>query len=145
MFTFRLSRRTNANDQVPEVPLPEDATVLVVDHEADDRAFAVRVLRAHGYHVLEAITAAHAVDLAARQHQAPILILLTNVILPDATGHMLAEQIISMYPQTVVVFMSNEDSLDDADDILLEPHHMFVHKPLVLATLASTVQEIIGY
>lgn len=85
--------------------------VLVVDDEAPVRQLAARVLRRHGYTVLEAEDAPSALERV--EAAGPIGLLLTDVVLPGMKGDELARTLREKDPALAVVFMSGyeEDEL----------------------------------
>ena len=66
----------------PEQPLPESAHVLLVEDNADMRAFLTRLLRADGWHVTAVADAAAALRMSAP----PPDLLLSDVMLPGTDG-----------------------------------------------------------
>lgn len=69
---------------MPEPEFPP-ATILVVENEEDVRELARDVLEMNGHRVLEALDVADAVRLA-QSHPGPIDLLITDVMMPGATG-----------------------------------------------------------
>ncbi len=81
------------------------ATILLVEDEAALRELARRILAGSGHHVLEAAGPRHALELA-ENHDGPIDLLLSDVIMPEMHGHRLAERIRESRPQIAVLLMS---------------------------------------
>ncbi|MFI1990998.1 PAS domain S-box protein [Actinoplanes sp. NPDC020271] len=101
-------------------------TVLLVDDEEGVRESTARVLTRHGYHVLTAADGQQALNLA-RQHEANIDILLTDMIMPNMHGAELAEHVTALIPTIQVIYMSgyaeplvNTRHADDQSIYLLE-------------------------
>jgi two-component system KDP operon response regulator KdpE len=99
--------------------------VLVIEDEADMRTFARIALAAHGYHMIEASTAADGIEQATRHH--PDLVLL-DLGLPDADGSEVTRRLRewSTVPILVISARGSEDAkvkaLDDgADDYMTKP------------------------
>jgi CheY-like chemotaxis protein len=88
------------------------ATILVVDDNHDIRSFAKLFLERAGYAV---ITASDGVDglRCFEQHQsnlklAPIMLLLTDVTMPNMNGMELVSKVLGIDPQLAVLFMSGD-------------------------------------
>jgi CheY-like chemotaxis protein len=81
------------------------ATVLIVEDEDEVRAFARDVLEMGGYAVLEAASAARALEVG-ETHPAAIDLLLTDVLMPGMTGPELARRLRARRPALRVLCMS---------------------------------------
>lgn len=91
----------------PAAPSPAAdgrTTVLVVDDESPVRRLVGRILRADGYHVLEARGPAEAVAAAAGADT--IHLLVTDVIMPGMSGVELSERLTRDRPQLRTLFMT---------------------------------------
>jgi two-component system, cell cycle sensor histidine kinase and response regulator CckA len=117
-------------------------TVLVVEDELAVRIFAVRVLREHGYTVLEASTSVEAFQLA-HEYAGNIDLLLTDVVMPQTGGKALAEQLTAQYPTIKVLFMSGYADNAIVHHGLLETGIAFLHKPFSPAALLRKVREVL--
>lgn len=80
-------------------------TVLVVEDEEEVRALARDVLEMHGYTVLEALDVADATRLA-ETHPGSIDLLVTDVMMPGASGPELARRLRAHRPGLRVLCMS---------------------------------------
>ena len=89
---------------MPEPEFPP-ATILVVEDEEDVRELARDVLEMNGHRVLEALDVADAVRLA-QSHPGPIDLLITDVMMPGATGPELAGRVRAHRPGLHVLCMS---------------------------------------
>jgi len=89
---------------MPELGLPP-ATILLVEDEEEVRALARDVLEMNGYRVLEALDVADATRLA-QTHAGPIDLLITDVMMPGATGPELARRLRTHRPGLRVLCMS---------------------------------------
>lgn len=133
-------RYETANLAVATVAPMGTETVLLVEDEAAVRALAARVLRGHGYTVLEAAHGAEALRLAAQADPAPIHLLLTDVIMPHMSGPQVAAQIGARYPGIKVIFMSGHSETMLVNQGRLEQEHHLLHKPFSPAQLAQLVR-----
>ncbi|HZV06945.1 MAG TPA: response regulator [Gemmataceae bacterium] len=117
-------------------------TVLLVEDDDGVRALTRTILERSGYRVLEARNGGEAL-LLCEQHQGPIHLLVSDVIMPQMSGGQLAERLASLLPTMKVLFMSGYT--DDA--ILhhgsLEAEAPFLHKPFSPEALAQKVREVL--
>ncbi len=118
-------------------------TVLLVEDQPDVRSLAKEVLAESGYCVIEASCGREALELAG-QHNGPIHLLLTDVVMPGMTGKDLAERLIALRPQTKVLFMSGYTENVIAHRGALKRGIAFVPKPLTPETLMTKVRETLG-
>jgi CheY-like chemotaxis protein len=115
-------------------------TILLVEDEPQIRRVAVEVLSVLGYEVHEASNGVEAVELAA-ELDAPIHLLLTDVVMPKMNGRELADNLKSSNPEAAVLFMSGyTDDIIAREGILEEDVH-FLGKPFTPRTLATKVRE----
>ncbi|HET7876662.1 MAG TPA: response regulator [Methylomirabilota bacterium] len=119
-------------------------TVLIVDDEPDVRALARDILVAKEFDVLEAGDAEEALRVAAR-HAGPIPLLLTDVVMPGASGPELARRLQELRKETKVVFMSGFTAEVIGDFGVLESGVPFVCKPFSPEMLARKVREALDY
>jgi PAS domain S-box-containing protein len=120
-------------------PIEEQKTVLVVEDDANVRMLAVRVLASYGYHVLEAANGQEALRLG-REHEGPIDVLITDVVMPQMNGRELVEKLHQDRPSTAILYMSGY-----ADDALptqggLPADTIFLAKPFTVEGLIRKVQ-----
>lgn len=87
-------------------------TVLIVEDEDEVRAFARDVLVMGGYAVLEAPSAARALDVG-EAHSAAIDLLITDVVMPGMTGPELARRLRARRPALRVLCMSGYPESED--------------------------------
>jgi CheY-like chemotaxis protein len=117
-------------------------TVLLVEDEAGVRALTRRVLIGCGYTVLEAADGNKAIRMAA-DYRGAIHLLVTDVVMPEAGGRVVAEQVTVLHPGMRVLFVSGYT--DDAvirHGVLREGVN-FLQKPFSLVTLAIKVREVL--
>ena len=118
-------------------------TVLLVEDEEAVRTLARQVLELGGYTVLEASHGKEALQLS-EQGQAPIHLLLTDVIMPGGmNGPELAEQLKPLYPDLKVLFMSGytNDAISRYEMVGGGLH--FLQKPFIPRILLQKVHEIL--
>jgi CheY-like chemotaxis protein len=125
-------------------PLPRGSeTVLLVEDEAPVRALAARMLRSHGYTILEAANGTEALELAASQASAGLTLLLTDLMMPQIDGIELALKLRGQLPALRVLLMSGSIDHEMAVGGLSAQDHAFIQKPFTTATLVRKVREVI--
>ena len=77
----------------------------------------------------------------ARQHQGPIPLLLTDVVMPGMNGREVAERLRQIYPQIRVIFMSGHSGRILTETDKLDPSIVYLQKPFTLAQLAAVLQR----
>jgi PAS domain S-box-containing protein len=122
-------------------PRAGSQTVLVVEDQDGLREVAKRLLQRQGYTVLAAADAAEAVRLF-EQHPS-IDVLLTDVVMPGASGPELTRQLIAQRPALKVIYMSGytEDAI--LRHGVLKPGIAFLHKPFTSETLGRKIRDVL--
>jgi CheY-like chemotaxis protein len=82
-------------------------TILVVDDNLDIRAFAKRFLETAGWTVVTAADGAEGLRFYT-EHQSTIVLLLTDVVMPNINGFELADRVLRMDSQLPVLLMSGD-------------------------------------
>ena len=120
--------------------MPE--TILVVDDKAPVRGLVRIILQMHGYTVLEASRGMDALQIC-QQHEGPIHLLLTDVMMPEMNGQELAERVTTLHPHTRVLYMSGY--IDPLITLVgLRAEIAFIQKPFTVDALAHKVREVLG-
>jgi DNA-binding NtrC family response regulator len=114
---------------------------LLVEDEDQVRAIVEQVLRRRGYRVLCARDAREAI-LVAEEHSGEIDLLLTDVIMPHASGRELADQLLVKHPSMRVIYMSGY-----TDTVVLD-HGVgssvaFLQKPVTPQMLNRKVRAVL--
>ena len=119
-----------------------DETVLIVEDEGAVRRAATRVLRAAGYQVLSAASGEEALALCER-YNAPIDLLLSDVVMPGMSGRELADELGRRYPNLAVLFTSG--FTDDAitHHGVLAPGTQLISKPFAITDLTRKIRAIL--
>lgn len=117
-------------------------TVLVVEDQPAVRRLTGMILEEHGYHVLEAATAADALVLAS-QHAGLIHLLLTDIMMPGMNGRQLAERLKPLRPEMKVLYTSGGGRDPITNRGVLDPGEAYIPKPFLPETLAAKVREVL--
>jgi CheY-like chemotaxis protein len=83
-------------------------TILVVDDNSDIRTFAKRLLETAGWSVVTAANGEEGLRFY-QEHQSSIVLLLTDVMMPNINGLDLAHRVRGINSQLPVLLMSGED------------------------------------
>ncbi|HEU4383840.1 MAG TPA: PAS domain-containing protein [Anaeromyxobacteraceae bacterium] len=132
----------------PPEPLPSppdhrgSETVLLVEDAPAVRELAARALAEAGYRVLQARNAREALQ-AADAEKGPLHLLLTDVVMPEMGGQMLARALKQARPATRVLYVSGyaEDAI--VHQGVLEPGVSFLGKPFTPTTLLEKVRQVL--
>jgi CheY-like chemotaxis protein len=115
-------------------------TILAVD---DDRAVLGMldvVLRGAGYRVLTADGGWNAVRVY-QDHAQPVDLLLTDVIMPDLTGPVVAQRLRSQQPDLPVLFLSGFHDADLVQRFVASKGFTLLPKPFTVDALLRVVRE----
>ena len=125
-------------------PLPRGTeTLLVVEDEPAVRHLARDVLEAQGYEVLRAANGLHAMFVAREHKGSPIRLVITDVIMPQMGGKLMAEWLKATHPNLKILFTSGYMDDTIAHHGVLEPAVAFLPKPYTPATLTRKVREML--
>jgi two-component system cell cycle sensor histidine kinase/response regulator CckA len=132
-----------SSDAPPPVARPRAGgqTVLVVEDADGLRELIRRLLQRHGYTVLVAANADEALRLF-EQH-ASIDLLLTDVVMPGASGPELTRHLLERRPALKVLYMSGYTEEAIVQHGVLNPGIAFLHKPFTSDTLGRKIREVL--
>ncbi len=142
--TFKIYFPRVEEDVAAVIPQPETPlrkcweTILLVEDDEALRQLAHTLLAGQGYRVLEAKTGGAALAIA-RDHADPIHLVVTDVVLPDATGIELAAQVKQHRPDLGVLYMSGYPGELLSHHGVLDPGIALLPKPFTKAALLSRV------
>ncbi|MCC6991318.1 MAG: response regulator, partial [Acidobacteria bacterium] len=117
-------------------------TVLVVDDAEALRELMMKTLQRQGYTVLVAASAAEALRLF--EAHGTIDVLLTDVVMPGASGPELTADLLARRPGLKVIYMSGytEDAI--VHHGVLKTGIAFLHKPFTASALGDKIREVLG-
>ena len=133
------AQETRSEAKVAE-PSGGQETVLLVEDEPAVLRFARRVLEGAGYRVLAAASPAEALRLA-QEPGAPLDALVTDVIMPDMNGVVLAERVRQLHPKVRCLFMSGYAEEVISRQGTIDPAVQFLPKPFTLQELKRKLRE----
>jgi CheY-like chemotaxis protein len=125
-------------EQNGEIGAEGNETILVVEDDAEVRAYLSEALRNLNYSVFTAPNMETGLDVLRKQGR--IDLLLTDIVMPGGNGRELATQAVALRPNVQVLFMTgysrnavvHQGRLDEGVDLL--------HKPVSQAELATRVR-----
>ena len=133
-----------AADPAPTGPLPHGTeTLLVVEDEPALRQLAHGVLTTHGYEVLVATNGQDGLRVAREHQGSPIRLAVTDVIMPQMGGKVMADWLKATYPDIKVLFTSGYTDDAIVQHGVLDPGVAFLPKPYSPATLTRKVREML--
>ncbi len=127
---------------VEDVPRGRGETILLVE---DDRVLLdmTRVMLTQlGYTVLDALSPRDGLALV-RNHEGPVHVLMTDVVMPEMNGKELAAMVQDMRPEVKVLFMSGYTANVIAHHGVLDPGVAFIQKPFGLRDLALRLRQVL--
>ena len=139
--------RATAAAQPPAAPqarAPEmtrgSETILIAEDEPTILNLAERVLARYGYSVLKAKSPQQAIEIT-REHEGPIDLLITDIVMPEMNGKDLYDQIVSMRPGVRAIFMSGYTANAITHQGVLQDGVLFLQKPFRAHELLASVRE----
>jgi two-component system, cell cycle sensor histidine kinase and response regulator CckA len=117
-------------------------TILLVEDEAALREITCEYLQSRGYNVLSASSGLQALEIC-RAHDAPIHILMTDIIMPGIQGPELVKSALNMRPQMRVIYVSGytDRGLELAST---DKNAVLLRKPYSLSDLGQTIRSTTG-
>ncbi|HWZ43727.1 MAG TPA: response regulator, partial [Candidatus Saccharimonadales bacterium] len=116
-------------------------TVLLVEDEDGLRSITKEFLESIGYKVMESRNGGEAIDLMLK-YQAPIHVLLTDLVMPGMHGSEVAIRLKQAHPRAKVILMSGYSNRA----VQLEKigaDSLFLQKPFPLTTLAQKIRSLL--
>jgi PAS domain S-box-containing protein len=117
-------------------------TVLLVEDEDVLRTLLAKFLRLHGYTVLEARHGGEAL-LICEQHQGPIHLMVTDVVMPRMSGRVLADRLTPLRPEMKVLYMSGYTEDEVVQRGVAEQAVAFLQKPFKPIDLVHQVHTLL--
>ena len=117
-------------------------TILLVDDEPAIRGLMRRMLEGQGYQLLEAGNGKDGIEIAAEYEQ-PIHLVVTDVVMPYASGFDLVRDLVASHPETKVLYISGcaSDSVAVRGG-LKESDEAFLKKPFTQTELLQKIRDV---
>ena len=135
----RLKLEKKKKDRKAEA-LTGSETILIVEDDEMVRKFAERVLKGFGYRVLIAANGEEAVRIAG-EHEEPIHLMLTDVVMPGMSGQDLENKFKASKPGIKVLYMSGYTDDAIVHHGILDKGKVFLQKPFTTDALGRKVKE----
>lgn len=116
--------------------------VLVVDDDEVIGEIAELALRGDGYTVMRTSSGAEALKLAREQNE-KFDLLITDVVMPGMSGRELADKMIDLFPEIVVLYLSGYTDDAVVRHGLLRAEVNFLQKPFTPRMLANKLQDLL--
>lgn len=130
------------------MPSPENANhaspILVVDDDPQVLRLIGEVLRGAGYDVLLADGGWNAIQTFESAALPPDL-LVTDVIMPDLTGPVLAARLRKLRPDLKVLFISGFHDTELVQRFVREQGFALLHKPFTSEGLLRTIEQSLSH
>jgi two-component system, cell cycle sensor histidine kinase and response regulator CckA len=117
-------------------------TIVLVEDDESVRNLVRMMLESKGYHVLSAEGAEEAERLCA-ERAGDVDMLLSDVVMPEVNGRVLAERLSAITPSLRVLFMSGYSDEAVYRHGEISPDAAFIEKPFTDRTLARKVREVL--
>ncbi len=117
-------------------------TILLVEDEEAVRLLSRALLERQGYRVIEAADADQAIRLAVSE-DAPIDLLVTDVVMPGQSGPELFEYLAPLRPQMQVLYVSGYTGEAMVTRGVLQAGSAFLQKPFTATGLSTKVRELL--
>jgi signal transduction histidine kinase len=118
-------------------------TVLLVEDEPSVRHLARSVLEAQGYNVLQAINGKEGLRVIREFKGPAIRLVITDVVMPQMGGKVMAEWLKVTYPDIKALFTSGYTDEAITQHDVLDSGVAFLPKPYTPAALARKVREML--
>ncbi|MEK6814630.1 MAG: ATP-binding protein [Nitrospirota bacterium] len=132
-----------AGRKEPALEKGGNETVLLVEDDPAVRAFSAKSLRQHGYTVLEAADGEGALAVCD-EHEGPIHLMVTDVVMPGMSGRELAEHLARVCPNVRVLYVSGYTDNAIVHHGVLDAGVAFLQKPFSAGGLLRKVMETLG-
>lgn len=118
-------------------------TVLIVEDDDSLRKLTRTFLKQNGYKVLEAENGEDALRIS-KEHEGPIELMITDVVMPKMSGKETAERLQPLYPQMKVLYMSGYTDDAIVHHGVLAPGLNFLGKPFSPKALLRKVRMVLN-
>jgi CheY-like chemotaxis protein len=147
IFKIYFPRVDEPSDSVKAPPSKENKssaseTVLLVEDSDSLRDVTKEFLGMAGYSVCDFGNGSEALSFA-REHNGPIHLLLTDVVMPGMSGRELARDLVHLHPETRVLFISGYSANAIHHQGVLDDDVNLLPKPFTRSSLMQKVRELL--
>lgn len=121
----------------------EAPTILAVDDDGAVLSLLGKALSQAGYRVMLADGGRSAIEKFEACTD-PVHLLVTDVVMPDLTGPVVAERLTSQQPGLPVLFISGFHDADMVQRFVTAKGFTLLAKPFTIESLLRTVRECLG-
>jgi PAS domain S-box-containing protein len=145
MYFPRIHRTENQEERADEgvmVEVEHNEAILIVEDDADVRAYLAELLQGLNYGVITTSTAQAALKML-QENKARVDLLLTDVVMPRMNGRELARRAQALRPGLPVLHMTGYSRNALTQQGRLEPGVVLLQKPISQSQLATRVRELL--
>ena len=116
--------------------------IMVVDDEPEVRKLVAAMLNQFGYAAITADSGERALALY-KKHNAPIDLLVADVVSPGMSGPMLADKLTALQPGLKVLYISGYDHTNVVQKYVVEKGHALLPKPFTMKQMEDKLAEVL--
>jgi PAS domain S-box-containing protein len=132
-----------SRELAPEAPRGRE-TILLAEDQDDVRSTLARLLRSHGYAVVDTANGADALGKIERGEMPPFQLLITDLVMPEIGGEALVAAIRPMFPDVPVLVISGFDQQGSLRRMYERGHATaFLEKPFEGQPMLKLVRELL--
>ena len=120
----------------------QNISILIVDDEPLSAIILHEFLRAFNYNVITAHSGPEALD---KFKEISIDILLTDIMMPGMSGLDLAEKVIELYPNTIMLALTAASSIENAVQFMKIGGFDYLRKPFDANNMKKAIQQAISH
>jgi PAS domain S-box-containing protein len=117
-------------------------TILLVEDDNPLREMARKMLEDLGYAVVDSASPFEAIR-AAERLEGPIALLITDLLMPELNGRVLAQTLTAVRPEMKVLYISGYTANASAEQLELETGFPLLEKPFTRDALAKKVRALL--
>ncbi|MCK5419729.1 MAG: response regulator [Desulfobacterales bacterium] len=118
--------------------MPDTYTILIVEDDPGFTSYLKRLLRRKDLRLITANSGEQAIQLL---DQNKVDLVLQDIRLPDMDGYQVMDHILQKLPQTLVIVMTGEVSVESAVKALRKGAYDYLRKPFESTALVNTVEN----
>ncbi|HEY8551621.1 MAG TPA: ATP-binding protein [Vicinamibacterales bacterium] len=142
LYFPRVAAPAGIGGDEPDMRTRGDERILIVEDRDDVRRLAIQVLSKQGYEILAAPDGPAALQLAAAT-DAPIDLLVTDVVMPGMNGRELANALVAVRPGLKVLYTSGFTADQIGACGVLEEGTAYLRKPFSPQQLRARVRQVL--